>query len=119
MSFGEWLVAVLVLLLAVYGCAQLIRRVCLWAFRCPRYVACMRLAIPQHCGAMEPLFRCLQAQAAWADSHTERTLVLVSAMDEQQQRMVEKLTEENPSVTVVTTERLVALVEELQDFQKV
>ncbi len=118
MSFGEWLAAVLVLLLALYGCAQLMRRLCLWAFRCPRYVTCMRLAVPQCRAAMEPLFRCLQAQAAWADTRTERTLVLIPAVNEQQRRMVEKLTRENPSVTVVTAEGLTALAEELQDFRE-
>lgn len=116
MSFGEWLAAVCVLLLALYGCAQLIRRLCLWVTRCPRTVTCMRLAVPRERGAIEPLFRCLQAQAAWADARTERTLVLLPPLDEARQRMVDKLICDNPAVTAVTAEGLAALAAEWQDF---
>lgn len=114
MSFGEWLAAVMVLLLSLYGCAQLIRRLCLWATRCPRSVTCVRLVIPRERGAIEPLFRCLQAQAAWADTRTERTLVLLPPLGEPQQRMVEKLTRENPAVTAVTAEGLAALTADVK-----
>ncbi len=115
MTFGEWLAAVCVLLLALYGCAQLIRRVCLWATRCPRSVTCVRLAVPQKRGAIEPLFRCLQAQAAWADARTERTLVLLPPLGEPQRRMVEKLAYDNPAVAAVTVEELAALAADMQE----
>lgn len=116
MGFGEWLAAVVVLLLALYGCAQLIRRLCLWVTRCPRAVICLRLAVPQEHGAIEPLFRCLQAQAAWADARTERTLVVIPSLGEEQQRMVARLEEDNPAVTAVTAEELVALAADIQEF---
>ncbi len=116
MTFGEWLAAVVVLLLALYGCAQLIRRLCLWATRCPRSVACYRLAVPRERGAIEPLFRCLQAQAAWADARTERTLVVLPTLGEEQQRMVVRLEEDNPAVTAVTAEELAALAVNIQEF---
>ena len=115
MSFAEWLAAVIVLLLALYGCAQCIRRLCLWVTRCPRTVTCLRLAIPREHGAIEPLFRCLQAQAAWADVRAERTLVVLPALGEEQQRMVLRLEEENPAVTVVTAEDLAALAADMQE----
>ncbi len=114
MSFGEWLAAVGVLLLALYGCAQLIRRLCLWVTRCPRSVTCVRLAVPQERGAIEPLFRCLQAQAAWADARTERTLVLLPSLGDEQRRMVERLQNDNPAVTAVTVEELAALAADRQ-----
>ena len=118
MSFGEGLAAVGVLLLALYGCAQLIRRLCLWATRCPRSVACFRLAVPQRCGAIEPLFRCLQAQAAWADARTERTFVVLPPLDEARQQMVDKLTREHPAVIAVTAQQLAVLTAELQNFEE-
>lgn len=118
MTFGEWLAAVCVLLLALYGCAQLIRRLCLSATRCPRTVTCMRIAVPRERGAIEPLFRCLQAQAAWADIRTERTLVVLPRLDEPRQQMVNKLTREHPAVTAMTAEGLAVLVAELQDFKE-
>ena len=114
MTFGEWLAAVAVLLLALYGCAQLIRRLCLWATRCPRSVACYRLAVPQERGAIEPLFRCLQAQTAWAEARTERTLVLLPPLGEEQQRMVQRLEHDNPAVTSVTAEDLAALAADMK-----
>ncbi len=107
---GEWLAAVLVLLLALYGCVCLIRRVCLWAVRCPRAVKCYRLAVPQTKTALPPLFRCLQAQAAWADSRTERTLVLLPN-DEEEQPLLTRLAEMYPAVTVVTAQAVAAMAE--------
>ncbi len=102
----EWIAVIVALFLALYGCVELIRRVCLWAVRCPRAVACYRLAVPQTKTALPPLFRCLQAQAAWADSRTERTLVLLppDAGD-----MTEQLAEEYPAVIPVTAQELAAL----------
>ncbi len=115
MSFGEWLAAVTVLLLALYGCAQIIRRLCLWMTRCPRSVTCLRLAVPRERGAIEPLFRCLQAQAAWADIRTERTLVLLPPLGEEQQRMVERLQNDNPAVVALTAEDLPTFVADIMD----
>lgn len=114
MGFGEWLAAVVVLLLALYGCAQVIRRLCLWATRCPRSVTCLRLAVPHESGAVEPLFRCLQGQAAWADVRTERTLVLLPSMDEQQQPLIQKLKRENPSITAVSMQELFTVLADMQ-----
>lgn len=115
MTMGEWIAMVLVLLLALYGCAQLIRRVCLWVTRCPRSVRCYHLAVPQCRGAIEPLFRCLQAQAAWAETHTERTLVLLPPLGEAQQEMIARLVKENPAVTPVTAHQLAALAADIQE----
>lgn len=113
MTFGEWFAAIGVLLLSLYGCTQLIRRVCLWIWRCPRSVRCYRLTVPRDGGAIEPLFRCLQAQEAWADERAECTLVLLPPLGEAQRRMVDRLIEENPAVVAVTAEELAALVAEL------
>lgn len=115
LSFGEWLAAVMVLFLSLYGCAQLIRRLCLWVTRCPRSVTCLRLVIPRERGAIEPLFRCLQAQAAWADTRTEHTLVLLPPLGEEQQRMVERLQSDNPAVVALTAEDLPAFVVDITD----
>ncbi|MBQ4612955.1 MAG: hypothetical protein IJB26_05385 [Clostridia bacterium] len=113
MTLGEWLAAVGVLLLSLYGCAQLIRRVCLWIWRCPRNVRCYRLAVPRDGGAIEPLFRCLQAQDAWADAGAQCTMVLMPPLDEARQLVVDRLIEENPSVVAVTAAELAAMVAEL------
>jgi hypothetical protein len=115
MVFGEWLAAVVVLLLALYGCAQLIRRLCLWVTRCPRSVTCLRLALPQCRGAIEPLFRCLQAQAAWADTRTECTLVVLPPLNEEQRQMVERLQNENPAVMAMTAQELAAIAAVMQE----
>ena len=70
MGVGEWLAWVLLLLLALYGCAQLIRQLCLWFWRC-KDVNLYRIAVPRQPRAVEPLLRCLQAQAAWQEgAHT-------------------------------------------------
>ncbi len=108
---GEWFAAVLVLFLSLYGCVQLIRRVSLWAVRCPRAVTCYRLAVPRTSAALAPLFRCLQAQAAWADTRTEETLVLLPPLDDEGRRLLERLTAEYPAVTTVTVADLAEFTE--------
>ncbi len=108
---GEWFAAVLVLLLSLYGCVQLIRRLSLWAVRCPRAVKCYRLAVPRSSAALAPLFRCLQAQAAWADTHTEETLVLLPPLDDEGKALLARLTDEYPAVTTVTAADLAVLTE--------
>ncbi len=107
--FGEWFAAVLVLMLALYGCVQLIRRVCLWATRCPRAVRCYRLAVPQNDAAVEPLFRCLQAQAVWADTRIEQTLVLLPSTDDER---LWHLAAAHPAVKAVTAGDIAVLAEE-------
>ena len=57
MTVWEGLVWVFVLLLALYGCTQAVRRLCLWLTRCPRCVQCCRLAIPRQRAELEPLVR--------------------------------------------------------------
>lgn len=58
---------ILVMLLSIYGCAQLIRTICLWFARCPKSVKTYRLAVLTKEVAPEPLLRCLQAQAVWKE----------------------------------------------------
>lgn len=97
------------LLLALYGCAHLIRRLCLWAVRCPKCVAYWRVAVPNSRAALAPLLRCMQARAVWEDSGgCERTVVLLPPMNEAQRAAVEPLLREAPSVLPMTLEELTA-----------
>ena len=109
MSIGEWLSFVLVMLLALYGCAHLIRRVSLRLARCPRSVRFYRIALPP-AGAVEPLVRCLQTQAAW-DENREQTLVLLPE-DSAGMAVARLLAEENPHVMPLTVADLFALLTE-------
>ncbi len=110
MVMGETIALILALLLALYGCAQLIRRLCLWAVRCPACVTCWRLAVPKKSAELAPLFRCLQAQAVWDDPGCEGTLVLLPSMSMAQRQAMASLVRENPVVTPVTLEELTALL---------
>ena len=67
MTFWQGFGWLCVILLAVYGCAQAVRRLCLWLTRCPRCVVYCRLAIPRRRAELAPLVRCLQSQAMWDD----------------------------------------------------
>ncbi len=111
---GDWLAAIAVLFLALCGCVWLIRRVCLWVVRCPRSVACYRLIVPHDTAALAPLFRCLQAQAAWSDACTDRTLVLLPPQDDVG-GLLEKLIEQYPAVVPVTAQELAVLAELYND----
>lgn len=111
MTFWEGFAWFCVVLLAVYGCAQVVRWLCLWLTRCPRCVECYRLAIPRGKAELAPLLRCLQSQAVWDDPAICRhTLVVLPPEVDVADREVQKMLEEAPAVIPVTCEDLVAMV---------
>ena len=111
MTFWEELAWFFLLLLAVYGCAQGIRRLCLWLTRCPRCVACCRLAVPRNEADLEPLVRCLQSQAMWEDPVVCRyTLVLLPQGTNLADEALCKTLEDAPWVIPVTDDDLAAMV---------
>ena len=113
---GEAIALILMLLLALYGCAQLIRRFCLWVTRCPRCAWCCRVAVPRSRTALAPLLRCLESQAVWDDwggisADCRRTLVLLP--DALTQEELTPLLREAPSVIPVTASQLHAMLLQL------
>lgn len=114
MTVWEGLAWVLVLLLALYGCAQAVRRLCMWLTRCPRCVACCRLAIPRRRAELEPLVRCLQSQAVWDDPTTCRyTLVVLPQDVDTTDEALKRIFEETPWVIPVTCDDLTAMVRQV------
>lgn len=114
MAFWEAVAWFAVVLLTVYGCAQMIRRMCLWLTRCPRCVECCRLAIPRARTDLAPLLRCLQCQAVWDDPAICRhTLVVLPSDADLSDETLQKLFEEAPAVIPIKTEDLVALVQQI------
>lgn len=109
MGIGEWIAWVAVLLLALYGCACLLRWICLRMSVCPRTVRLYRVAVPESGRALEPLIRCLQAQAAWREEEG-RTLLLLPGMSPAEKAVAERLLAENPAVLPVTVQELAALL---------
>lgn len=114
MTWGESLAWFCVILLSVYGCAQGIRRLCLWLTRCPRCVECCRLAIPRDRAELAPLVRCLQSQAVWDDPAVCRhTLVVLPEGVDLADKELWKIFEEAPWVIPVTYEDLTAMVRQI------
>lgn len=108
MGMAEWFAWVLLLLLALYGCAQLIRQLCLWFWRC-KDVDLYRIAVPRNAGVTEPLLRALEAQAAWNEgAHTYVLLPAVSDIDAL--GIARLLAQQIPSVTPVSAEELYRIV---------
>lgn len=105
MHYGETIAWICVLLLAVYGCAQLVRRLCLWLTRCPGCAACCRVAVPRNGAALAPLIRCLQSQAVWDETY-RHTLVVIPPPNEEQRQLLTILAREAPAVTPVTPDQL-------------
>lgn len=104
-----WLVLVL---LALYGCVALIRRLCLWFVRCPRCAVCCRVAVPRNRAALAPLVRCLQGQMVWDDPTGCRcTLVLLPEEGEESQDEMDKIFREAPGIVPVTREQLTELMD--------
>ena len=112
MTGGEWIAGVLVALLALYGCAALIRRVGLWFARCPTCAVCCRVAIPNPHTALSPLLRCLQSQSVWEDSFGCRcTLLLLPDHTAETEEELNALFELHPAVIPVTGEQLMAMLD--------
>lgn len=109
MNVLEMISWVSVLLLALYGCANLIRRICLRATRCDRSVAFYWLAVPPRGMAIEPLCRCLQAQTAWNDKCVQTILLLPHGSSEDSE-LATRLLAENPSVIPLTERELIAFI---------
>ena len=111
MRVGDMVAAILVLLLALYGCAALIRRVCLWVTRCPQCVFCCRLAVPRRHTALAPLVRCLQSQTVWDDpTGCVHTLLLLPDEVAQEEQELETILREAPMVVPVTLAQLCDMV---------
>lgn len=115
MGVGEWLAWVLLLLLALYGCAQLIRQLCLWFWRC-KDVDLYRVAVPRQPRAVEPLLRCLQAQAAWQEG--AHTFVLLPDSRKGELAVIRQLAQEMPTVTPVDPEELYGVIAGLAENGK-
>ena len=113
MTWGECAAWFCVIFLAVYGCAQGVRRLCLWLTHCPHCVECCRLAIPRDEAELAPLVRCLQSRVVWEDpAFCRYTLVVlpdgVDAADEEWIRIFE----ESPAVIPITLDDLAAMVQQ-------
>ena len=117
MKDAEVIGLIIVLLLALYGCVQFIRRLCLWACRCPRCVQVYRLAIPSETAAIEPLMRCLQAQAVWDEQPCCRTLLLLPE-DGFADPTLDALLQETPAVVPLTAARLADYITAQKDERK-
>lgn len=109
MGVGEWFAWVLLLLLALYGCAQLIRRLCLWFWRC-KDVELYRVAVPRKPGVSEALLRCLEAQAAWNEGAHTYVLLPDTSSDIDELGIARLLAEQIPSVTPVDAKELYGVI---------
>lgn len=111
MRFWEVLAWIGLFLLALYGCAQCVRKLCLWWTRCPRCVECCRLAIPRKRAELEPLVRCLQSQAVWDEPMLCRHTILVLPQGtDPMDREIRRIFDETPWVIPVTCEDLMDMV---------
>ena len=107
MGIGEGIAAVAVLLLALNGCAGLIRQACLWMTRCPRCATCFRVAVPRAHTALAPLARCLQSRAVWDDPRGCRyTLLLLPEQPAEDPEELERIWRQSPAVLPVTASQL-------------
>ena len=111
MTFWEGLAWFCVVLLTVYGCAQAVRRLCLWVTRCPWCVECCRLAIPRGEADLVPLVRCLQSQTVWDEPPFCRcTLVVLPPDVNMDDEEIQRIFCEAPAVIPVTCEDLTAML---------
>ncbi len=107
MRISEILAWMLLVFLAVYGCAQLIRRLCLWATRCHNLAVCCRVAVPKNEASLAPLVRCLQSQTVWDDlAGCRYTLLLLPEERVSELEELEPVLQDSPAVLPVAAEDL-------------
>ena len=107
MGIGEGIAAVVVLLLALNGCAGWIRQICLWLTRCPRCAMCFRVAVPRPHTALAPLARCLQSRTVWDDPRgCKQTLLLLPDEPIEDPAELEIIWQDAPAVIPVTADQL-------------
>ncbi|MBE6778366.1 MAG: hypothetical protein E7541_03170 [Ruminococcaceae bacterium] len=115
MGVGEWIAWFAVLALSLYGCAHLIRKICLLMTRCDRSVCLYRLAIPDSLEALDPLMRCLQTQHAWREDPCRCTLVLLPALDDEESKIAERLLQEDATVIPLTREDMIMFLKDSKE----
>lgn len=112
MDVGAVIGWIVLVTLALYGCAAVVRRLCLWFTRCPGCAVCCRLAVPRDRAALAPLVRCLQGQAVWEDPAECRcTLVLLPEDVGESQEEMDKIFSDASGVIPVNREQLSELMD--------
>ncbi len=96
---GETIMLILVLLLALYGCMELIRRAAVRIMRPsgPRS-GILVLPLSGHCGDVEYQIRAAASQNSWGGEMTGTVLILDAGMDEETRALAEKVCADYPSV---------------------
>ena len=99
MGMGETVMLVLVLLLALYGCMELIRRAAARIMRPPEpRSGILVLPLSGHCDDAEYRIRTAAAQARWAEEIAGTVLILDLGMDEETRLLAERVCAEYPAV---------------------
>ena len=116
MSVGDVVGWLVLIGLALYGCAQCIRRLCLWMFRCESCALSCRVAVPHDGAALAPLGRCLQSQTVWDDGqYCPYTLLLLPEETEESPEEISAIFRECPSVIPVSAEELADVIRRLAE----
>lgn len=100
----RWIWYGIIGLLAIYGLAELIRRIWLRAVCCPHAVWLCRVAIPRRGQAIEPLLRCLQYQASWREEDCRCTMLILPPPDDEELAAVWRAAATGGAVCPVTAE---------------
>ncbi|HIZ19665.1 MAG TPA: hypothetical protein H9674_02270 [Firmicutes bacterium] len=111
---GETIMLVLVLLLALYGCMELIRRAALRIMR-PAEPCSGLLVLPLsgHCADAEYRIRAFAAQSRWMEELAGELLILDAGMDEETRLLAERICAEYPGVRLARTADLGEEIEKM------
>lgn len=91
-QMGETIMLTVVLLLALYGCVELIRRIALRVLKpSGRYGGILVLPITGHCSDVEYLIRSATTQSRWSSDMADCILILDAGMDEETRQLAEEI----------------------------
>lgn len=112
MGMGETVMLVLVLLLALYGCMELIRRAAMRIMRpSVPHPGLLVLPLGGHCDDVEYRIRSVVAQTRWTEEAPGGILLLDTGMDEETRALAERICLEYPAVRLEKSAELEKMFE--------
>jgi hypothetical protein len=106
-SMGDTIMLVIVLLLALYGCLELIRWITLRVMKpTVKYPGILIFSLSGHCADVEMLIRSVTVQSRWAAEMTDSILLLDAGMDEETRNLAQEICSQYNNVDIRSPEEL-------------
>lgn len=99
---GEYILVIAVLLLSLYGCAELVRCIALRILKTDHSISpVLVLPVSGRCVNVEFIIRAAVSHSRWTSDSPGRVLILDAGMDEETLEIVKKLCDDFSNISVI------------------